>query len=199
MPADKQMYVYVDTDFNIKAISPVQDDTHDYKFMLFSVDDVRMFLEGKASLSQYSLVQDTRDITKFNIVPKIIEINNIRFVSSFLTPVEYKDPLAQIQIVHFVKSKKIEVRLHKSTRLDILAAYDGDGGNVAVVSAPNLHFYFCASEDPCFMIELLTVETDSLINSWGQTVYYDKYLDLSDATIFTRRVFPNYSYEAIDE
>jgi len=199
MTSDKKMYVYVDTNFNIKAISPVKDDSHDYKFMLFPVDDVRVFLEGKASLSQYKLMQDTKDITKFNIVPKIIEINTIRYITSFLSPVEYKDINAHIQITHFTKSKKIEVRMLKKTRLDILEKNKTEKGNITVISVPSLRFYFCASEDPCFMILSVDVSTDSLINEWGQTIFYDIQFDMSNATIFTKKVFPKYSYEVIDE
>lgn len=197
--ASKMMFVYVDAAYNIKAISPVADDTHDYRFVMFPVDDVRMFLEGKSSLSQFKLVQNMKDITKFDIMPKIVELDNIRQLDSFLMPVQYKNDKAEIQIIHFLKSKKLEFRIHKSTRASILASNSTEAGNVVVVSVPKLQFYFCANEDPCFLIHSIEVVTDYLINEWGQTIFYEDELDLTMATIFTKKIFREYSYEEIDE
>lgn len=192
---EKMMFVYIDELFNIKAISPIEDESYTYKYLMFPLNDVRAFLNGEASISNFRVEQDKKNFTKFEIVPKMVELDNIRYKESFLNEIYGTNMNAEIRVVHQTLSKNIQVKLNSTLRDKILEEAQVAAGNISVVSVPVLKFYFCLNKNPNFLVHTLEVSTDKLINDGHVWIPVSDETDLSDTTIYHKPVFKSYSHE----
>ena len=196
----EMMYVYFDSNGDIKTISPdpiIASET--YSVATFPLSEVENFLTGKKNPFDF-YVKSSKGIgiigTTYKITRKqSLEINLIRTLDNFLTEVKTmsKSADAFLLIENMVKEKKIKISLNKSVRNLLEEISDTEQETIdSFINYPLASLFFTRKGDPYFLLYTLIFSPKELYEK--RELYWDYTVDLSSSRAYTKKLLDGYSY-----
>jgi hypothetical protein len=198
MKAIIMMYVYYDSSGDIKSITPIRDEQfekQDYQVTTFSIDEVEDFLTSKKNPSDYFIQYRRKNgVDIFKLLPKYILVNYTRSINNYLTEITFQNKEANvIHIRNKIDQKILIIAIDPILKLKEIDGTDEEQQEIINFKAtPKITLYFTAKNDPSFLIKTITVEPMTLCK-YDIKISYDE--DLTNASLFTKKYFSNYSYE----
>jgi len=194
----EMMYVYFDSNGDIKTISPDPVIVSDsYSVATFPLTEVKEILEGKRNPFDF-YVKLTKGIagTSYKITRKqSLEISLIRTLDNFLTEVKTmsKSADAFLLIENIVKEKKIKISLNKSVKnlLEEISDTEQDTVN-SFINHTSTSLFFTRKNDPYFLLHTLIFSPKELFEK--SELFWDYNVDLSDSSVYTKKLLDGYSY-----
>ena len=194
----EMMYVYFDSNGDIKTISPDPVIVSDsYSVATFPLTEVKDILEGKKNPFDY-YVKITKSVagTLHKITRKqVLEVSYVRTLDNFLTEVRTmaKSTDAFVLIENIVSEKKIKISLNKVLRVLLEEGSDNDQETVtSFISNPSTALFFTRKNDPYFLLHTLMFSPKELFDK-GE-LFWDYNVDLSDSSVYTKKILDGYSY-----
>ena len=190
---EKKMFVYFDDSGNIKCISPVEDEAQEKAFQRtkLPLKNVYRFITGEVSPSKFIVKKKKGKLNNFVIVERLYEISHVRKLDRFLTEIDQgRVQGAEMEIVVDVKNSSITFRLNNQVRLEFIETID----NLDLASINGLRMlkvYCTTKNDPSMLIEGFDLPVKDLLQG---NVIRPYTCDVTNYSLFTRRVFDNYSY-----
>jgi hypothetical protein len=185
------MYVYFDSDGNIKSISPDPDafSSANYTTAMFPLTEVEPFLTAKKSTFDYyiNVVKKLRG-PEYKLVRKVApKIAQLRLLDSFLSELRYSADEPVIAIENYVSSKQIKITLSPDAK-------EVDENNVLedFAKIPTSFLFFTRKNDPYFLVHTVTFSPGQLITDGTITIPYDT--NLAGLSVFTKKIINDYSY-----
>lgn len=194
-------YVYTDEEHNILAITGtpyelMERDNTKIRHEL-ELPEVANLLSGKYSMHQYTVEPDKNNPLKMTIVKKSYTVNRTRMLDKFLTEITSDiDVEPQIIITHNIKDKKLIISLREEFRKKLLGGKT-NRKQITIMGVTELVLYATKKNDPSLLYRTFNIRVIQLLRRGRVTVSYDD--DLSNVSIFTKKIFPNYIYEVVDE
>ena len=194
----EMMYVYFDKNGDIKTISPDPVLVSvDYSVATFPLAEVEGFLTGKKNPFDF-YVKSAKGITgtTYKIIRKqSLEISLVRTLDNFLTEVKTmpKSSDAFLLIENIVKEKKIRIFLNKSVRNLLEEISDAEQETIdSFINYPSTSLFFTRKGDPYFLLHTLIFSPRELFEKG--VLYWDYTVDLSDSSVYTKKILDGYSY-----
>lgn len=195
----EMMYVTFDIRGEIKSISPSPSyNTIDSSFTVatFPLKEVEDFLLAKKNTFDY-YVQRVRKVggKEYKITRKITEVSYVRTLDNFLTEIK---PMARIMdavigVENFIEEKKIKLTMNPIIKIMLDEGTDDQIDSIEnFVNAPVSHIFFTKKNDPYLHIHTLSFLPKDLFER--ETIYFDYQADLSNASVYTRKLVEGYSY-----
>jgi len=195
---EKKMFVYFDNSGNIKCISPVQDEAQENVHLMtkLPLKNVYRFITGEVSPNKFFVKKKKGTANKYDIVERLYDINHVRKLDRFLTEIEMgRVRGAEMDIVVDKKNSSITFRLNPDVRLEFINSID----NIELASITGLRIlkvYCTTKNDPSTLIEGFDIPVKDILKGSVIRTYKS---DITKYSLFTRRVFDNYSYTVIKE
>jgi hypothetical protein len=193
------MYVYFDSQGNIKAISPDADSLSSslYGSAMFPLVDVEPFLTAKMNTFDF-YVKSTETFNKieYKIVRKQqIKISNVRAADTYLTEITsnrvQKDTI--ILIENFISLKQLKITITPELRiLKEEGSAEAQESIVNFINTAVATLFFTKKQDPYFLIQSFLFSPKTLFDEGSLTINYEK--DLKNLSVFTRRIINRYTY-----
>ena len=192
-PTEKKMYVYFDDSGNIKCISPVEDVDHESKFQVtqLPLKNVYGFITGEISPAKFIVKKRKGKVNEFVIVERQFEVSHVRQLDRFLTEIDVgfiKD--SELEVVVDEANASLTFRLSHAIRQEFIESVD-NLENASINGLRTLKFYCTTKNDPSIFIEGFDVPVVGLLQ--GNVIVPYK-SNISQYSLFTRRVFTKYSY-----
>ena len=193
------MYVYFDTDGNIKAISPDADalSASLYSSAMFPLTEVEAFLTAKKNTFDFYVKSiETFSKVEYKILrKKQIEISKVRAVDTYLTEITsnrlQKDTI--ILIENFISLKQLKITITPELRtLKDEGSVDAQESIVNFINTPTATLFFTKKQDPYFLIQSFVFSPKVLFEEGALILNYEK--DLKNLSVFTRRIINRYTY-----
>ena len=191
------MYVYFDSDGNIKTISPDPVGAASvsiYSVSTFPLSEVESFLVGKKNPFDY-YVKESKGIagSTFKITKKqTIDVSNIRTLDAFLTEVgsTLNDSDTLVSIENNISIKQIKISINESLK-NILNEDEPALFNM-FANHPQAHLFFTGNGDPYNLLYSVIFSPRELIDNKIIEINYD--VDLSAASLYTKKIINCYKY-----
>lgn len=194
------MYVLFDIRGEIKSISPSPQYNVDPAFttVTFPLKDVEDFLLGKKSTFDY-YIQRVRKVggKEFKITRKHTEVSYVRTLDNFLTEVK---PMARIRdavigIENFIDEKKIKLTMNPILKIMLDEGTDEEVENIEnFINSSTSYVFFTRKNDPYLHLHTMSFLPKDLFEK--EEMYFSYEADLSNASVYTRKVVEGYSYSA---
>lgn len=186
-------FVYYNKDMQVICISPQQqDEFKHFGYAIFKLADVDDFLSGRKNLNDYVLIQDHDDLNNFSFIERKEEIKQIIQVNSFLFEIEGEDSEAHVTVEHNLEDKFIIFSISEKLRSKFREQADYvQIEEVSLEGVQELEFFFTKKGDPGFLIHAISVPVFRLVNG---NFYAEYETDLSNTSLFTKKVLNKYSY-----
>ena len=194
----KLFYVYFNDNNGIVCLSPEEDTSLEhFQYTKMPLSEVEDFIIGTKNPTQHVVEQDSKDPTKYSIVPKVVEINYLRRLDRFLSEVtQENEESPHLIIENNIGERCLKFTLDNEIRMRLSEQGTVAPENITINGVGTLDFHFTVKSDPSFLIETITIPTNLLV---GHPSYYVNYTqDLSFASLFTRKVFKNYTYIVVN-
>jgi hypothetical protein len=185
------MYVYFDSDGNIKSIAPDPDvvSSSSYSTAMFPLAEVEPFLTAKKSTFDYyiSVVKKLLSV-EYKLVRKVTPaIAQLRLLDSFLVELKHITDEPVIAIENYVSAKQIKISLSPDAK-------EVDENNVLddFAKIPTSYLFFTKKNDPYFLVHTITFSPNELVNTGSITIPYEN--NLAGLSVFTKKIINDYSY-----
>lgn len=185
------MYVYFDSDGNIKSIAPDPDafSSASYGTAMFPLSEVEPFLTAKKSTFDYyiSVVKKLLSV-EYKLVRKVTPaIAQLRLLDSFLVELKHITDEPVIAIENYVSAKQIKISLSPDAK-------EVDENNVLddFAKMPTSYLFFTKKNDPYFLVHTITFSPNELVNTGSITIPYEN--NLAGLSVFTKKIINDYSY-----
>jgi hypothetical protein len=193
------MYVYFDTSGDIKAISPDVILSYEgvYQSATFSLAQVSTFLEGKANTFNYFIKKDVKGFsTEYIIAPKSsVQVSNLRTLDSYLEDISKNTDLENSMMCVHNDTLTKDITIIINPELYRLQESGNDSEKKFVESFLNIgriSLFFTRKNDPYYLNFTLDFTVTELHKAGTLCVEHN--LDLSDTSIFTRKITNGYRY-----
>lgn len=198
---NKPMFVYFNESNNAVAICGfINDEEYEgFKRAVFPLKEVKEFVTGKKNLNSYILIQDKTDPSKYELKKKHVEIDNVKVLDRFITEVkEAKPDKFQLVIHNKINEHQVVVHIESSLRQQMLR-YNNElkAEQVSLNGIPFLYLYFTVKDDPSYLVASFKIPTSNLLAE--QMLFIDHEYDLSNTSLFTKKIFKTYFYEVTNE
>jgi len=194
----EMMYVYFDSNGDIKTISPDPVIVSDsYSVATFPLSEVKDILEGKKNPFDY-YVKITKSVagTLHKITRKqVLEVSYVRTLDNFLTEVKTmaKSADAFVLIENIVSEKKIKISLNDIVKVLLHEGNDKDQDTVnSFINHTSTSLFFTRKNDPYFLLHTLIFSPKELFEK--SELFWDYNVDLSDSSVYTKKLLDGYSY-----
>jgi hypothetical protein len=194
------MYVYFDSNNDIKAITPMPDDVlaNGFGVATFPLPSVEMFMLGQKNPFDFTVKKIKRiGSESYVLVKKETHINITRTLDNYLTKVsESVDDVPILKIIADVSVKHITMYLDKSYK-DIykFGSEDEKEDIESFINYSDITLYFTGRNDPYYLLHTLVVSPRELFEADKLYVPYPEYIDLSLSSVYTRKVISSYGYK----
>jgi hypothetical protein len=193
------MYVYFDTAGEIKSIAsdPSTAFSDTYSLITTPLDEVDSFLTGRKNPFDYYVKTVSRlGIVSYKITRKaVIGTNTLRSVDTFLTELlaYNRGSDANIFVENFVESKTLKISVNPDIKTLLECGSDVEIEKLtSLVNTPLLYLFFTKKNDPHFLLKTISVSPKELFNCSAVHINYAE--DLSDASVFTKKLIDGYGY-----
>ena len=195
----EMMYVYFDKAGDIKCIAPESSDelVSEFRFAMFPINDVEMFLTGKKNSFDYFVETIKRVVdVSYRITRKpVLELNQTRLVENYLVEImplpRSKD--ATILIENSLQEREITISLNPGVRSLLIDGTDAEQDVLRkLVNTQLSSLFFTRKHDPYFLITTISFSPKLLFSKSFIKIQYED--DLSSASLFTKRLLDGYSY-----
>jgi spore germination protein GerM len=190
------MYVYYDINGDIKAITPNLDENllSGCSSATFPVDDVAGFLTAQKNPFEYMVKEVKRATsTTYKIVRKESKVVYTRTLDNYLTKVE-ADSKAILLITNHVADKTISITVNEGFKLLRTEGTDEEIEEVDnFTNRASITLYFTKRNDPYHWLHTMTFSPKEAMEKDKIYINYD--LDLSDTSVYTKKVFGSYGYK----
>lgn len=194
----EMMYVTFDVRGDIKSIAPTPAYTVDPAFTVitFPLSEVEDFLLAKKSTFDYYILRVRKVGGKeYKITRKIDKVNYVRTLDNYLTEVKSMSRIrdAVISIENFIEKKQIKINLNPILKVMLEEGTDEEVENIeGFVNSSISSLFFTKKRDPYFLLHNLSFLPKDLFEQ--ETLHYVYEADLSNASVYTRKVVEGYSY-----
>ena len=206
MTALVMMYVYYDSDNEIRAISPIKEQQYineGCKRIAFPLSEVEDFITAKKNPYNYFIEHRRRDgIDTYKIVAKVVNTTYVRSIDNYLTQIKFQNKeINAIRIENNVKEKKLYFYISEGLKNKINGAYYQENDDVdddeydkldAFKLMRSIGFYFTYKDDPTFLIKTVNIVPMELIKESCLVFSYEE--DLRNVSVYTKKIFTYYSY-----
>lgn len=195
----EMMYVYFDTNGDIKRISPDQtsDQTSDkekYNVCTFPLSDVEEFLRGKRNPFNF-MVKTTRAITgeTYSIVKKqTVNTSQVRTLDSFLTEVTTSLHDYDIVVIENILNERVvKIYLDKDASVAIKESNDAELLDL-FLAHKDAFLFFTRKHDPSYLEHTIVFSPHELLDRNYLEFKYD--IDLSNSSLYTKKIINRYNY-----
>ncbi len=192
------MYVTFDIRGEIKSIAPSPNYNGDPAFTIctFPLKEVEDFLVAKKNTFDY-YIQRVRKVggKEYKLTRKISEVSYVRTLDNFLTEIKSMARIsdAVVGIENFIEEKKIKLTLNPILKIMLDEGTDEEIDNIEnFINAPISYIFFTKKKDPYFHLHTLSFLPKELFEK--EVLHFDYTADLSNASVYTRKVVEGYSY-----
>lgn len=192
-----EMYVFYDINGDIKAIAPSLKDFHDSTCQVtpMPLSTVEDFLIGKKNTFDYR-ISKVKGVSgeKFKLVKKVVEVNYLRSLDSYLTeilPAAGKDVI--ISITNRKSRKEISVELAKGFKEMYNHGNDEQRDSVEeFMSLGRTAVHITRKHNPYHLLFSFNFTAHDL---FSEKALYFKYTDIiEDSSAYTKKIINGYSY-----
>lgn len=190
------MYVYYDRVGEIKAITPTPDFGESFNVAMFPIGDVEMFLTGQRNPFEYQIKEVPRaSSVTYKIVRKQTQVLTTRTLDNYLTKVSSSGDIVPIlRIVNDVKKKTITLKLDPYFIDMYKMGTDEEQEDVGeFIRSGESTLYFTSKDNPYHMYYSIRFlprelfEKEILVFEYGD-------IDLSNASVYTKKIVKTYGY-----
>ncbi len=194
------MYVYFDRNGDIKAITPSPDNSipSDCQMTTAPLSEVEEFLTGKFDPFDFLVERYERaGREKFKIVSKKRQITIARSLDNYLTPIGYNSHIIPIIKVRINVNKHIVV-----LDFDPLFTFDDNNEDAEenniiqrFINHKSSSLYITQKNNPYHLLHTVTFSPSELFNNKTVSNEYPDYVDLSFASVYTKKIINSYDYK----
>jgi hypothetical protein len=191
------MYVYFDSNGDIKAITPDVNLTLESKFSvtILPSTDLEKFILGKANPFNYTVRKSNTPMgVSYRIVSKNFVVNQVRTDNSFLTKVEENTPdrVVSILIINDTNTKKVTV---EATDF-FMRLFDNDEDiNNESIQDRMIRFYLTKYNNPYYLLQKFEVNTSELYQKEKLYFPYEEYY--TNTSVYTKKIINGYKFREI--
>jgi hypothetical protein len=192
------MYVTFDVRGEIKSIAPNPSYHLDKDFTVatFPLNDVEEFLDARKSPFDY-YIQRVKKVggREFKITRKVSDLNYVRTLDNYLSEIKpmarFRD--AVIGIENFINEKRIKLSLNPILKIMLDEGTDEEIDNIEkFISTSASSIFFTRKDDPYLHLATITFLPRILFEQ--EVLQYTYEADLSNASVYTRKIVEGYSY-----
>jgi len=192
------MYVYFDANGDIKAITPNLDEyfASTCSFATFPVDEVTGFLTAQKNPYDYLIktIKKAGNVT-YRIARKESKINYTRTLDNYLTKVEMagKDEESIVLITNNPKDRVIGIQIHKAFKNFLIDGTEEEQAEAETFfNRQSITLYFTKKNDPYHWLQTITFSPRNAYDN--PKLYFNYETDLSDASVYTKKIVNSYAY-----
>lgn len=191
------MFVYFDTDGDIKLISPVNTDKIELCTSAeFPISSVEGFLTGKSKPHDFHVVKLSNNVYTIS-KKKTFEIDLKRTLDSYLTEIVEKTKNVSVLIENNISIKNIRISINPGLR-ELLYNED-DNNDIGIrnfFQTNSVPLFFTKKHDPYFLLFSTEFSPALLLKKGYVIIEYAG--NLRNASLFTTRILDGYSYTVKD-
>ena len=194
----EMMYLTFDIRGEIKSIAPSPAYNQDPAFTVatFPLKEVEDFLLAKKSTFDY-YIQRVRKVggKEYKITRKVSEVSYVRTLDNFLTEIKAMVRIrdAVIGVENFLEEKKIKLTVNPILKIMLEEGTDEEIDNIEnFINAPVSYIFFTRKNDPYLHLHTISFLPKELFEK--EELLFDYEADLSNASVYTRKVVEGYSY-----
>jgi len=196
----EMMYVYFDTAGEIKSISPELTELPEGQFVTTTLlSEVKDFLLGKKNISEY-YIKNLGNGKHFALTKKVSQIvSQVRTLDNFLSEIHTmpRSKDAFVLIENFIIEKKIRISLGTIVKLLFDVGTDEDQEMInSFISQTQSCLFFTKKGDPYSLLHSIIFSPKELFSR--DVIEFSHDIDLSDASVYTKRLLDRYSYRRIN-
>jgi hypothetical protein len=184
------MYIFYDSNGDIKAITPTSDESFSATFSVatFPLAEVDVFLNGQENTFNYQvkcIERETGNIYK--LVKKQLVINYTRSLDSYLTKIDSNlSRIGIITVVNNIKDKTISLKLNETFK-----DQDDEEINNFKKQKPST-LYLTKKNNPYWLLFSITFTPAELFERG--ILYFNYEDDYSNISIYTKKLINGYVY-----
>lgn len=190
------MYVYYDDDGDIKAISPMPDIAHKEYFQsaTFPLAEVEMFLTGQKNPFDYTVKEVQRSGSKtVKIIRKVTTVNLTRTLDNYLTKVPpIRNDIPTINVNINLIDKNVSLRLDSHFIGYKNGTEEEQDDAEAFIKQGLSSLYVTKKNDPYHHLFTVIFSPRELFEKERLYFDYDETLDLSDVSVYTKKIVKSY-------
>lgn len=198
------MYVYYDKNGDIKAITPMLEDSYGSSYAMFPLAELEPILAGKANPSDFKIQKMERlDGVKHTLIKKATKIDfnrKVRTLDNFLTKVpdlDSPDARDALIITNYTSDKIISIRLSKFVKEMFQNGTDDQKELVEeFILRGNSTIYITKKDNPHYLLHSCSFSTSDLYDRTTLNFKYDG--DFRNCSAYTKKVIAGYRYREKD-
>ena len=193
------MYVYFDSNNDIKAITPMPDVTlaAGFNSATFPLSDVEMFMTGQKNPFDFTVKKIKRiGGESYVLAKKETHINITRTLDNYLMKIsECIEDIPILKIMVDESAKHVTMYLDQSYKDIYKFGVDEERQDVEnFINCNDITLYFTRKNDPYYLLHTVIVSPRELFEADKMSIPYPEYIDLSNSSVYTRKVLSSYGY-----
>jgi hypothetical protein len=193
------MYVYYDTQGNIKSITPVPDKLFEEEFQTATIplSEVEIFLTGKRNPFDFVVKKINNGIaSEFKIIRKDNNISITRSLDNYLTVIDIENEAPIIDIVVRPADKKIVIKLNNVFRELLTIGTEEEQNSVnEFLKNSDSSIYITKENDPYHLLHTITFSPRNLFDNSVLYFDYPVSINLSSCSGFTVKIINSYKFK----
>jgi len=183
------LYVYFNDSNQIVSVSGNKDVTSPNRYAAFPEDEVAGFILGTMNMTEY-VVRENRQTGKVVIEKKITQEISVRTVDNTLYEIPKSNNQFQIKVLNSLSNNTLTFILDSGLRNSLTQA----GDSITINGVNTLHFFFTELNDPHFLKKHVSFSVEEFLSKDVEVVYTE---NLTNASVYTRRIYDDYIYEEV--